>query len=612
MAAQSRHSWRYIFRILPYLRPYGRLAGGSSLLMVVSAAVSLLAPWPLKILVDSVLGPHPVPAVLAPVLGVLADDRYAILIAVAVAGLAIALLENGLALLGSYVNSKLELLMVLDLRSDMFQHAQRLSLAFHDHSRMGGLMYCINNQASAVGSVTLMLPPLVQSALTLAGMFWIASRLDATLALISLSVVPFLYYSVGFYTNHIESRLRRVKGMEGESLAIVHEAMSMLRVIMAFGREQHEYRRFRRQGEDAVHARVDVTVRQTLFSMAVNVITAAGSALVLGFGAHHVLQGTLTVGELLVILSYIASVYAPLAAISSTVGSMQDQLINLQMACDLMDTEAQLKDLPGAVTIERGRGEIAFEGVSFSYQGRDKTLEDITFRSGAGQIVGIVGPTGAGKSTLAGLIPRFWDPLRGRILLDGLDIRQITVKSLRQQISIVLQEPLLFSGTIGDNIRYGRLEASREEVMQAARSANAHDFILSLPEGYETTIGERGAQLSIGERQRISVARAFLKDAPILILDEPTSSVDSKTEEGILDALDRLMAGRTTFLIAHRFSTLRNAGLILVLQHGRVVEQGTHHVLMQNGGLYRELHDLQFESTRSTPAAGALQGAGIN
>ena len=597
-----RHSWRYIPRIFPYLRPYSKSAVLSAVLMLSAAAVSLLGPWPLKVLVDNVLGGQAPSPVLQPFLGWVADDRYSLLLVAVVAGVVIALVENGIALFASYVNSKLEFRMVLDLRSDMFQHAQRLSMTFFDQNRMGGLMYCINNQASAVGAITLMIPSLVQSALTLTGMFYIAFRIDATLAMISLAVVPFLYYSVGFYTTHVESRLRNVKAMEGESLSIVHEAISMLRVIVAFGREQHEYRRFRTQGEQAVRARVDITVRQTFFSLAVNGITVLGTALVMGYGAHHVIQGKITVGDLLVILSYIASVYGPLAAISSTIGTLQDQLINFQMACDLMDRKPQLVESPHAISIERAVGRVEFDRVGFSYEGRHHTLTDVTFRADPGQVIGIVGPTGAGKSTLAGLIPRFYDPDAGRVLLDGRDIRDLQLRSLRNQISVVLQEPLLFSGTIADNIRYGWLEAGMDDIVEAAKGANAHAFISNLPDGYDTLIGERGAQVSIGERQRIAIARAFLKNAPILILDEPTASVDSRTEEGILDALDRLMVGRTTFLIAHRMSTLRRADWIVVIDRGRVVEQGTHEHLMALGRLYSELYTLQATAPRpATP-----------
>ena len=372
----------------------------------------------------------------------------------------------------------------------------------------------------------------------------------------------------------------------------------MLRVIVAFGREDHEYQRMRAQGELANDARVGLTVRQSLFSLGVDATTAAGTALVLGFGAYHVLQGSLTVGELLIVMSYIGSVYGPLEAISGTATSLQEQMISLEMAFDLLDVEPDIRDRPGATTIQRCAGRITFEHVDFSYETRTDTLKDISFEATAGQVVAIVGPTGAGKTTLISLIPRFYEGTVGRILMDGRDIRDITLKSLRNQVSLVLQEPLLFSGSIFDNIRYGRLDATMEEVMEAARSANAHDFIVGLPRQYDTDIGERGAKLSGGERQRISVARAFLKDSPILILDEPTSSIDSKTEAVILDALERLMVGRTTFMVAHRLSTLRHANLILVMDHGRLVERGTHDELVALGGLYKQLHDMQTGRTR--------------
>jgi ABC-type multidrug transport system fused ATPase/permease subunit len=314
-----------------------------------------------------------------------------------------------------------------------------------------------------------------------------------------------------------------------------------------------------------------------------------------------------------VVMSYIASVYGPLEAISGTIGSLQERLIGLRMAFELLEEEPEVKNAPGALNIHRTRGVITFEGVHFSYRGRVDTLKDIYFQVNAGQAVAIVGPTGAGKSTLVSLIPRFYDPSRGRILLDGVDIRQIDLKSLREQISIVLQEPLLFSGSIADNIRYGRLDADMEEIITSAKAANAHDFIERLPKQYETELGERGAQLSGGERQRIAIARAFLKDAPILILDEPTSSIDSRTEAVILDALDRLMVGRTTIMIAHRLSTIRHTDFIMVLDHGQLAEQGTHEELIQKGGLYQQLHEVQTRQRRAraevTPTV-ALDGSG--
>jgi len=326
--------------------------------------------------------------------------------------------------------------------------------------------------------------------------------------------------------------------------------------------------------------------------------TAIGTTLVLGFGSYHVLQGRLTVGELLIVMAYIGSVYRPLEAISNTIGALQEQLINMQMAFDLLDTDLEIKDLPGATKIERAKGRVTFEAVHFSYQDRVDTLKDISFEAQAGQVIAIVGPTGAGKSTLVSLIPRFYDPQAGCIQLDGTDIRKLTLKSQRQQVSIVLQEPLLFSASIADNIRYGRLDASMDDIIEAAQAANAHDFIMALPHQYETLLGERGAQLSGGERQRIAVARAFLKDAPILILDEPTSSIDSKTEAVILDALEHLMVGRTTFMVAHRLSTIRHADVILVLNQGQLVGQGTHHDLLRSNGLYKQLYDMQNRQLR--------------
>ena len=580
-------------RVLHYLRPHWKLAVFSVCLMLLGAGISILLPWPLKFLVDNVLNGEPMPPNLAWILGPLAGDRGTLLVVVVVAGFVLALAHSALTVLDNYVNTKIDQSMVLDFRSDLFQHAQRLSLTFHDQKRSGMLIYAINAQADAAARLVMAIPPLVQSGLTLIGMLWVTYLINPTLALLSLSVVPFLYLSVRFYVTRIQRKLEQVKAMEGESLSIIHEALSMLRVIVAFGREDHEHRRFRTQGETTIKARIQVTVWQTIFSLAVNLITAAGTALVLGAGAHLVMQGTMSVGVLLVVMAYIAMLYQPLETISTTVGSLQDQLVSVRIAFRILDTEPEIKDAPDAVTIDRALGRVTFEGVNFHYQGRKDTLREISFEAQPGQVVAIVGPTGAGKTTLMSLIPRFYDRQEGRILLDGTDTKQLTLKSLRAQISIVLQEPLLFSGTIAENIRYGRLEATQDEIIAAARAANAHDFITLLPKKYDTELGERGVQLSGGERQRIAVARAFLRDAPILILDEPTSSIDSKTEAVILDALDRLMIGRTTFMIAHRLSTVRKADVILVIDHGWLIEQGTHHDLLQRRGLYRQLHDMQ-------------------
>ncbi|HSF19250.1 MAG TPA: ABC transporter ATP-binding protein [Vicinamibacteria bacterium] len=591
---------RYLTRVLPYLRPYRKLAFLLVVCTVLVSLVGLLSPWPLKVVIDHVLESQPVPPVLAYFLSWADQSPLTLLLLAVGAGLLITLCEHGLSVAISHVKTQIQQSMVLDVRSDLFQHAQRLSLAHHDRRRTGTLIYAINNQGNSVPGLIMSIQPLAQSSITLVGMFWIAFAIDPQLALLALSVVPFLYYSVVYYAKHIVPQLQRVKSMEIESLSIVHEALNMLRVIVAFGREDYEYDRFRKQGENAVDARVKLTVKQTVFSLAVNMTTALGTSLVLGFGAYRALQGKVTPGELLVFLSYIAAIYKPLESIFYTFNAIQEHAVHLESIFNTLDKEPEIKDGPDAVPVPVCAGRVTFDNVGFSHHQRAATLKGISFEARPGQTIGIVGQTGAGKTTLASLIPRFYEVQQGSILLDGADIRKLTLKSLRHQISMVLQEPLLFSGNIADNIRYGRLDATLDEVIDAAKAANAHDFIMRLPKRYETILGERGAQLSGGERQRLSVARAFLKNAPILILDEPTSSIDSKTEAVILDALDRLMVGRTTFMIAHRLSTLRRPDFILVLKDGLLVEQGTHEELLARGGVYHELCSSQSLQARPT------------
>jgi ABC-type multidrug transport system fused ATPase/permease subunit len=592
-----------------YRRPYRLLMAAALVLVLLGAAAALAVPWPMALLVDSVLVDQPLPDYLA---RRLPDDRTALVYIAVAGGLVVTFVVGVLNVLSNYVLTKLDQRMVLDFRSELFEHVQRLSMDFHDNRRTGEFMANVNQRAASLGQIVVALPPLVQSGLTLIGMFVITFRLDSRLALISMVVVPFLYYSSGVYAARVTPHVRQVRGLEGRSLNIVHEAIQMIRVIVAFGRESHEHDRFRAQGQDAVAGRVKLTVRQTVFSLGVSLVTAVGTALVLGVGAFAVVDGGLTVGELMVVMSYVAAMYKPLETISTTVTGIQEKMVALEGAFELLDTPPAIYDPPDGVEIPRTRGHIVFDDVTFGYPSRPGTLRNISFEIKPGQTVGVVGDTGAGKTTLLSLMPRFADIESGRILLDGTDIRAFKVANLRSQFSLVLQEPLLFTGTIKDNIRYGRLDATDEEVREAARAANAHEFISGLPKRYATRLGERGTQISGGERQRLSVARAFLKDAPVLLLDEPTSSIDSRTEREILNALRRLMDGRTTFMVAHRLSTIRDADLILVMNHGEIVQAGSHHDLIGVPGQYREMWEVQLGAATLEQLARKVEAQGVS
>jgi ATP-binding cassette, subfamily B, bacterial len=602
--------WKALPRARPYLAPYRRTLIWVTILTVLVAVLGLAEPWPLAVILNQVLHAENPTGIVKAVYGT-HPQVWIVLISMILGRFLIVVVGNGFTVLTHYLGAKTEQNMVLDLRSDLFNHAQRLSLTFHDERQTGALMSQINIQAAAVGNIVMVVPPIAEAAVTLIGMLAIATLVDWQLALLSLIVIPFLYWSFGVYGRRIVPRIQRVQELEWRSLSIVHEAMAMLRVIVSFGREDYEHGRFREQGQAAVDERVKLTVSQSLYTLGVQTATAAGGSLILGVGAWHVIEGKISVGELIVLLTYITSVYQPLEQISGTVGMIHEQLVQFDASLRLLDTDPEVTESATAVDLGRAAGRLTAEEVCFSYSGRKRTLSDISFDAQPGERVAVVGHTGAGKSTLMSLLIRFYDPKAGRIAIDGVDLRQIKLTSLRDQISVVLQEPLLFSGTIEDNIRYGSLGASSASVEAAAKAANAHEFVRGLPNGYDTVVGERGAQLSGGERQRICVARAFLKDAPILILDEPTSSIDSKTENVILDALDELMDGRTSFMIAHRLSTVRHAEQILVMSEGEIVERGTHDELLKRGAVYRQLHDAQTrERKKRAPTDAAVNGAG--
>ena len=587
--ALSRN-WHLLPRAFVYLRPYRKKAGVSVALTVLLALVAIAEPWPLAFIVDTVLHDRTPPGWVRQLVG---DGDHALILLGASGILLVTFVSGALGVAHEYVTTNLDLRMVLDLRGDLYQHMFELPSTFQEDREMGPLMYRINNEPDSLGHVILAFPDFAQSLLTLAGMLFIAIRIDAGLALLSLAVVPFVAWSTVHFADRLELQVRQTRRAELAALSIVHEALSMIRVIVTFGREADQHQRYVEHGDQAVRARVKLTVREALFRLVVGLITAVGTAAVLWFGAHQVIRHKISTGELLIMLYYVAAVYDPLRTLTNTISSLQQRLMALRSMIRLLDTPLAVVEKPDAIAVGRLTGQISFEDVGFNYPTRPNTLRSISFAIQPGEAVGLVGPTGAGKSTLISLIPRHFDTSHGRITIDGIDVRDMTIESLRAQFSIVHQEPLLFSGTIKENIAYGRPGASDEEIENAARDANAHDFISRLPDGYETTLGERGAKISGGERQRIAVARAFLRDSPILILDEPTSSIDSRTETVILEAIERLMRGRTTILIAHRLSTVRSVDRILVLDEGRLVENGTHDELVARHGLYHELTEAQ-------------------
>jgi ABC-type multidrug transport system fused ATPase/permease subunit len=608
-SAVKSHLW---IRVFDCLSPHRSELGVYLAVTVFAAVLELLAPWPMKIIVDSVIGAQPLPYSQGRQwLLRLAQDKLFLLIAVIVAGLVLKIFISLFRLYSASISVRMRQHIVLRLKADLFDRLQRQSLSFYDTRRLGDIVSRVNNDVWGIDEGILTIMPLVVAAGTLIGMLSIVTYLNWQLALISLIIVPLYYSTYGFYSRHFDRRSEEVARMEGESMSIVQEVLSSLRVVKAFTREEHEHSRFLRQGQSAAEARIQLTKHQVAYSNIVGVITAAGTAMVLGFGAYQVLQERLTLGEFFVILAYLASVYVPLEAISTALTYTHGYIAKIRRVIEVLEAPIDIQDKPGAIALTNSAGTMEFHDVSFAYPGRDPVLQDINLTVRGGEVVGIVGPTGSGKTTLVSLITRFYDPLCGKVLIDGHDLRDLQIKTLRQQISVVTQEAILFWGTIRENISYGRLNATREEIVEAAKLAGAHEFIERLPEGYDTQVGERGLTLSGGEKQRLSIARAFLKDAPILVLDEPTSALDARTESILLNVIWRLMRGRTTFIVAHRLSTIRGADRILVLDCGKIAEQGTHGELLALGGLYSTLVKAQTEKTRSRTAGEASMAAGF-
>ncbi|TMB02315.1 MAG: ABC transporter ATP-binding protein [Deltaproteobacteria bacterium] len=561
-------------RLLLQARPYWLHLAGAFALGLLASPLALLNPVPLKIVVDSVLGGHPLPAFLRPLLPEAAARSPAAILFFAIGLLVVVAVLGqlqGLAttLLRNYVGERL----VLDFRRQLVEQSQRLSMSYHDSRGTADSLYRIHHDAPAIQSIMVDgVLSLVSAAVTLAMMIAVTARLDGQLALVALAVSPPLFFLSRVYRPRMRRQSRHVKKLESSGLAIVQETLGALRVVKAFGQEARETDRFLRRAAEGMAARIRLALLEGRFGLLIGLTTALGMAAVLLIGAGHVRSGTLTLGQLLMVMAYLGQLYEPLKTISRRAAGLQSYLASAERAFALLDERPDVLEHPHARPLARAAGAVAFRHVSFAYDADRPVLDDVSFEVPPGARVGIVGTTGVGKTTLVSLLTRFYDPTNGAILLDGVDVRDYRLAALRRQFAIVLQEPVLFSTSIAENIAYGRPGASDLEIARAARAAGAHDFIVRLPRGYATAVGERGMQLSGGERQRVALARAFLKDAPLLILDEPTSSVDVKTEAAILQAMERLMHGRTAFLITHRTSTLAACEVRLRLERGRLVE----------------------------------------
>jgi ATP-binding cassette subfamily B protein/subfamily B ATP-binding cassette protein MsbA len=576
-----------------FLRPHRRAVVLLSVLLLLEIALSALQPWPLKVVIDNVLNAeaHPLPEPIGGWLRTMTGGSLvALLVLVVIAGVAVQIANQLISAWGTQVQVDAGQRMVYDLRRRLFEHLQALGLHHHITRNTGDAVYRIDVDAYSIENLVMSgLFPLATAVATLLVMFVILLRLDVTIALLSLAVVPFLYMCLRYYMNTLVARTERVKELESKLIERLFEVFSAIRLVKSFAREGHEVGRYTAFGRTVMNARIAITWQESLFSVVVSAITILGTALVVVVGGMYVMRGRMTLGELTVVIAYLGAVYGPLSSIAHTTGRLQGAVAGAKRVRQIFALVPETVEAPEAVDAGAVTGEVRFENVGFHYPDGTTVLRGIDFTARPGELIALVGLTGAGKTTLVSLIPRFYDASEGRVLVDGVDVRQYRIRSLREKIAIVPQDPVLLAGTIADNLRYGRLDATDAEVEAAARAAHAHEFVSHLPKGYATEIAEAGGSLSGGERQRLSVARAILKDAPILILDEPTSSLDTISEEIVFDALRRLRGGRTTIVIAHRLSTVRDADRILVLDGGRIAAAGRHEELLGASRLYRRM-----------------------
>ena len=585
------------FRITDLLKPHRKALLLGGLAAVGDGAANLLQPWPLKIVLDNVLkqkeNPHGwINHLLARMTSgnVLSALNFA-----AAAVLAIAVVGALCSYAEKYLTTNVGQWVMHDLRQRVYFHLQRLSLAYHDENRTGDLISRVTSDIDAIQSfITSGMLDTVINVVTLVGMVIVMFCYNWQFTLIALSIAPPLFLVVFKYTRSIKKASREVRQKEGEIVSVIQEVLGSMRVVKAFAREDYEVHRLEEESLENVEIALRARNMKARLAPLVSMIVAVGTALVLWTGSRMVLAGTLSAGTLIMFIWYLGKMYKPMQDLSKMTDAYSKAAVGYERIREVLDTDFDVKDMAGAADVPRLKGVVEFDHVTFGYDPKCPVLNDLSFRIEAGQRAAFVGPTGAGKSTIISLIPRLYDPDSGVIRLDGNDIRRFKQRSIRGQISFVLQDTVLFQGPVWHNISYGKPDASRAEILKAAEAANAHEFIEKMPNGYDTIVGERGMTLSGGQRQRIAIARAIIRNSPVLILDEPSSGLDAESEKLVFEALEVLMKGKTSIVIAHRLSTIRSADVIFVLKDGAIVEHGNHDQLTAAGGLYAELHDIQF------------------
>jgi ATP-binding cassette, subfamily B, bacterial len=590
----SRHSPRAL-KIINLVQPHWTALSLAFVAVLGETLAGILEPWPIKVVIDSLQHAKALPGLLGRmVTGIFGQGPYAALNFAVAAVAAIAIVGAVSAYFEKYLTTSVSQWVGHDLRRTIYHHIQRLSLAEHDKARTGDMITRVTTDIEVIQDfIDSALLGMLVNLMTLAGMIAVMFYLNWRFTLIALSVMPVLFVVVYRYTWRIKKASRAVRTKEGDLLSVVQEALTSIRVVKAFAREDYEQKRFDSESLANVEAGLEARSLKAKLAPVVEVIVAIGTCLVLGYGARLAVAGELSAGVLIVFLMYLGKMYKPMRDLSKMADTVSKATVGYERIQEVLDIESLVRNAPGARKAPRFTGQIEFRKVSFSYGAGREILKDVSFKIEAGQVAGIVGPSGSGKTTIVSLIPRFYDPVSGQVVIQGADIRRYKLKSLRDQMSFVLQDTVLFRATIWENIAYGKPGAPSREIRRAAELANASEFIEAMPDGYDTMVGERGITLSGGQRQRIAIARAVIRDTPILILDEPTAGLDAVSEQSVMEALGRLMHGRTSVVIAHRLGTIRHADVILVMKDCELVEQGTHDALMAQNGVYAELNSIQ-------------------